>query len=422
MARRRGFFAELQHQAAVAERNRQRAETAAARQAQTQQREAERAAAAARRAAEAAARADSYARVAALQEAERLHAAAQVAQVESLNAQLESELADIDSVLSWTLGVDDHVDLNELRQVAEHPKFASAHQQALPVPQPLTVPREPVFVEPAGPTGLGAVFGKKKHAAAVEGSRAEFERRHAAWRAEAAAVPMRQHEQMTRYQAADAERQRMFQADRAAYDSASRKRQQQVDAHNAQIDALIAKLEARDPATVEEYFGIVFSNSVYPDSISADISMKNQYDGRERELELTVALPAPSAVPTLRSYRYVKAKDEITATSQPLKEQKDRYNNLVWALMVRIVHEVWESDRLGHVDTVALTAGVDHLDPATGHMKLTPLVALAVRRAAFEELDLARVTPVETLKHLGAVMSKNPHALSAINLANGIRG
>lgn len=422
MARRRGFFAELQHQAAVAERDRQRAQAAAVRQAQTQQREADRARAAAERAAAAAERADSYARVAALQEAERLHTAAQFAEVEALNARLESEIADIDSVLTWTLGVDDHVDLNELRQVVEHPAFRSPHQQPLPVPLPLAVPTEPVFVEPAAPTGLGAVFSKKKHAAAVASARAEFDGHHAQWRAEAAAVPMRQHEQMTRYQAAETQRQAKLAADRARYDAACRARQQQVDAHNVQVDALIGKLEARDQATVEEYFGIVFGNSVYPDSLSSEVSVEHRYDDGERELELTVALPSPTAVPTVRSYRYVKAKDDIVETSRPVKEQKERYNNLVFSIVLRVLHEMWESDRLGHVDMVALTAGVDHLDPATGRMKRTPLVALAVTRQAFEALDLAYITPVETLRHLGAVVSKNPHALVAIDLAHGVRG
>ena len=36
-------------------------------------------------------------------------------------------------------------------------------------------------------------------------------------------------------------------------------------------------------------------------------------------------------------------------------------------------------------------------------------------------VDLARVAPAETLRHLGAVVSKNPHALTPIKLAAGVR-
>ena len=61
MAKRRGFFAELQHQAALAERERQRAQAAAVRDDQRRQREAQRAQAAAERAQKAADRADAKA-------------------------------------------------------------------------------------------------------------------------------------------------------------------------------------------------------------------------------------------------------------------------------------------------------------------------------------------------------------------------
>jgi restriction system protein len=52
---------------------------------------------------------------------------------------------------------------------------------------------------------------------------------------------------------------------------------------------------------------------------------------------------------------------------------------------------------------------------------MTPLVAVAVDRSTFEDIDLRRVAPAETLRHLGAVVSKNPHAFTPIKLAPGVR-
>lgn len=420
MAKRRGFFAELQHQAAVADRERQRANAAAVRQAQRQQREAERARAAAERARTAAARADAKARAEAEREAKRLHVAAQEAQVEVMNAELASSLTDIDSVLSWTLGIDDHVDLEGLRQVAEHPPFASEHQAPIPPPPPLAASPEPVFVEPPAPTGIGAVFGKKKHAEAVEQARAAFAQQHAAWQAEAAAVPIRQLEQAKSHQAAETQRLAKLTADETAYRAECQQRQSQVDEENAQLDELIAGLQAGEKRAVEEYFGIVFGNSVYPDPVTLEV--EHSYKPTEKELEVALGLPKPTDVPSVRTYRYVKARDEITETAQTVKEQRDRYANLVHSIVLRTLHEVWESDRLGHVETISLTAGVEHVDPATGRPTITPLAAVAAGRDDFESIDLAHVTPIETLKHLRAVVSKNPQALVPIDLHDGIRG
>jgi len=74
------------------------------------------------------------------------------------------------------------------------------------------------------------------------------------------------------------------------------------------------------------------------------------------------------------------------------------------------------------VDSISLAGGVEHIDPATGQEAFTPLIAVAVDRQTFSNIDLARVTPAETLKHLNAVVSKNPHALAGIDTSAGVRG
>ena len=419
MAKRRGFFAELQHQAAVAERERQRATAAAVREASKQQREADQARLRAERARTAAARADAKGRAAAEREAKRLHVEAQVAEVELMNATLASVLTDIDTVLEWTLDIDDHVDLEELRQVPEHPPFVSVHQAPLPAPEPIVAPPKPMYVDPPAPTGVGAMFGKKKHAAAVEEARTRHGQRMAAWEGQAAAVPVRQLEQATKHEAAEAARKAGLKASQATYDKECTWRQSEADAKNAQLDALIASLAVGEKAAVEEYVGIVLGNSVYPDPVTLDA--EHSYNAAEKELELALGLPRPEDIPTVKAYKYTKARDEISETTQSAKEQRDRYTALVHAIVLRTLHEVWESDRLGHVETISLTAGVEHIDPATGRPTTTPLVAVAAHREDFEKIDLAKVTPVETLKHLKAVVSKNPHALAPIDLSDGVR-
>src|SRR3954454_22383086 len=138
MARRRGFFAEMAHQAAVAEKNRQRAQAAAVREQARRQREAERLQ-------------REYERSMQLQfsilekEQRQARIAAQDAEVERLNGELALQLADIDNVLSATLEIDDYVDLERLRKKAEHPSFESRYSQPIPPPAPIETPPEPVY-------------------------------------------------------------------------------------------------------------------------------------------------------------------------------------------------------------------------------------------------------------------------------------
>jgi restriction system protein len=421
MGRRRGFFAELQYQAAKAQKERARQTAAAERERVRLEREMHRAHAAAVAASQRAARADAQAAAQAEREARQLRIQARKAEVESRNADLREEFAAIDSVLESTLAVDDYVDLELLRRVAEQPPFASVHLTPLPMPAPVPAPPEPRFQQPPAPTGLSAVFAKKKHAAEMDAARAHFEQVHAAWRGAMARIPAQQQAAMDRRQDAEAERLRRLAADRMRYDAECERRQRAVDTANARLDDLIRGLAAGAAAAVDEYVGIVFGNSIYPQVIADNTEFDHSYSPDLRELSITLHYPPPDSVPTTKAYRYVQASDEIAETKLTQKDAATRYANLVDNMTLRTVHEVWESDRTGKIDSISLTGGVDHVDPATGKDVFVQLVALAVAREDFLQIDLSRITPAETMKHLRAVVSKAPYRLTPISDARGVR-
>jgi restriction system protein len=413
MARRRGFFAEMAHQAAVAEKNRQRAQAAGMKDQARRQREAERL----RQELE---RVTKRQFLMTEKEERQLNIAAQEAEVARLNGELAMHLADIDNLLSATLEVDDYVDLERLRVRVKHPRFESRYSDPIPAPAPVEAPPEPVYVEPEPPRGVGAVFGgKKKHAEAVAAAQAAFTQAHQQWQQAAAAVPMQQLTQLSEHKKAEDARQANLAADRARYDEECAQRQREADESNASLDELIRGLERGAPEAVEEYLGIVFGNSVYPAEWPWPPAYS--YDADSKELSIQLEFPAPGDIESVRQYKYVRASDEITTTAQTQKEQKERYAALVNNMTLRTLHEVWEADRGGKVDSISLVGSVSHVDPATGKDTMTALVAVAVDRRTFEEIDLSRVAPAETLRHLGAVVSKNPHALTPIKLAPGVR-
>jgi restriction system protein len=421
MGRRRGFFAELQYQAAKAQKERARQAAAAERERVRLEREMHRAHAAAVAASQRAARADAQAAAQAEREAKQLRIRARKAEVESRNADLWEEYAAIDSVLESTLPVDDHVDLERLRRVAEHPPFTSVHVTPLPAPAPVPVPQEPYFRPPPAPTGFSAVFAKKKHAAEVGAARAAFERAHAAWRAAMAQIPAQQRAAADRHQDAEAERLRRLAADRMRYDAECEQRQRAVDAANARLDDLIFGFAQGTAAAVDEYIGIVFGNSIYPPVIADNAEFDHSYSPDLRELSITVRYPPPGCVPTAKAFRYVQSSDEIAETQLTQKDAAARYAALVDNMTLRTLHEVWESDRTGKIDSISFVGGVDHVDPATGKDVFVQLVALAVAREDFLRIDLSRITPAETMKHLRAVVSKAPYRLTPITDARGVR-
>ncbi|MBA3641805.1 MAG: hypothetical protein H0W53_21575 [Acidobacteria bacterium] len=423
MARRRGFFAELQHQAQVAEKRRQQEAQAAARAQSAAIRHAQQAHQQAERAQAAASRASAAEQKAAEREARRLHEEAMLAEVESKNAQLAALYDQIDNLLAASLELDDYVDLGQLRQSVEHPPFdrPDLERPTLP-PPPIVAPPEPVYVAPQGaPKGLGGVFGgRKKYAQLV----AETEAAHAAeyheWREQVAEIPASQLRQQQAHEKTEQRRLAELAEARRQYEARCAEREAAVRQVNDDLEELIRGLAYNTEDAVQEYVEIVLDNSVYPEGFP--VAHDFRFDSRLRELVLTVTLPGPREVPDVKAYKYVKASDEITASQLSQKEQRERYTNAVAQVALRTLHEIFEADREARIQTIALSVVTNSIDAATGRPKETPLVAVAADRETFTTFDLANIVPLATLKHLNASVSKNPFDLVAVDTSKGVRG
>jgi restriction system protein len=418
---KRGFFAELNHQAQQAEKQRRQQQAAAVRAHNAAVREAERAQRAAERAHVAAGRAAEAQRKAAEKEAARLHVEARTAQVEAMNKDLAASYDDIDTLLAWTLDFDDFVDLETLKVTAQHPPFDPGElgKPVPPLPE-LVYPPQPTYVEPPAPKGLSAAFGgKKRHAEAVEQAKATHEQAQREW-----------HEAATRQHAAyvdesagrdKAETERLIALTEAeqAYGAECAQRELEAATNNEQLTTFINDLAFDVEYAIEDYVGIVLSNSVYPDTFP--VEHEHSFDLATRELTLQVNIPEPSTLPTIKEHRYVKAKDEIAVVQSPAKSQKDRYNAAVHQVALRSMHEVFEADRAGKIHSISLTVGVNRVSPATGQPEYVPLAVVAADRERFGSFDLANVVPVATLEHLGAAVSKSPFDLTPADTSRGVR-
>lgn len=415
----RGFFAEMQHQARVMERAKAKAQRDADRRRRAAVRALEQERKAAERAEKQAARAQAAEQRQLEKQAKEAHVAAREAEVEKLNLELELSYEEIDSLLAATLAVDDHVDLETLKVVAEHPAFDRADlEEPLPPPEEAPRPPKPALVRPPEPTGLGALFGKKRHAKAVNSAEVEHRLAVADWEKKLAETAAANESARKKHAKAEAEREAALGRERARYEAECLKREKDAEKHNQDIDALIANLGYGTVDAVQEYVSIVLSNSVYPECFPIEHDF--DFDPATAELRLCVIVPSPDSLPDTKSYKYVKSSDEITKTALSLKAQRGRYSGAVFGVALRSLHEVFEADRRGIIETISLEVGTSTIDPATGRNNFFLFVATGAEREAFLELNLSNVVPTATLAHLGASVSKNPFGLVDAD-ASGIR-
>jgi restriction system protein len=426
VARRRGFFAELNHQMVVAERKRQQ-----------QARQAERARLAARRAAERSERAAmsleqaqarnarSTASAAARQaeaDARRERIEAGREEAAARNSELSGIYAEIDGILASTLAMDDYVDLQTLRVVVEHPLFDPGPlAQAATPPSAPVYPPQPVYLPPQEPTGMaGMLGGKRRYELQLAEARRLYEEQARRWKQYCDSMYAAYQITCAQYQSAEQAREAALAEAQARYLAACQQREKDASDQNAELDRLINDLAFDVPWAIQEYVGIVLSDSVYPDSFS--VSHDFRFDLESRELTLTVRVPPPSAVPSVKEYRYQQNTDQVVSTNLPAMAQKERYASAVWQVALRTLHEVFEADRVGRIHSISLTVETGHIDPATGLSVTTPLLVAGADRRSFLQFDLSQVTPAATLQHLGAAMSKNPFGLTPADTNRGVRG
>ncbi|MCW2854570.1 MAG: hypothetical protein JWR52_185 [Marmoricola sp.] len=417
---RRGFFAELNYQTQQAEKRRRQLDAQAVRAHNAAVREHERALNAAERARAAAARASDAQRKTADKEATRLHIEAREAEVDEMNKALAASYADIDGILAWTLDTDDYVDLESLKITVVHPPFEPGKigEPLPPIPE-LIYPPSPPYLEPLAPKGLAGAFGKKKHAEAVAAAHAEHQERVQFWNEKNAKMYTHHVAALAAREAGEADRLVKLAESEAGYKAECAQREADAATRNEELTKFINDLAFDVEYAIDDYVGIVLSNSVYPDAFEVD--HVHTFDLASRELTLQVSIPEPSALPSVKEYRYVKVKDEIDAIRLPLKAQKDRYNAAVHQVAVRTMHEVFEADRAGRIHSIALTVGVNGISPATGKPEFVPLVIVAADRETFNSFNLANIVPSATLEHLGASVSKSPSDLTRADTSRGVR-
>jgi restriction system protein len=408
---RRGFFAELQRQARLASRERERLERETVRAHHAAARAADQALKASIRTQLLLERASAAESKRLEKEAREARIAAKEAEVAEKNALLDEVYCEVDALLGATLGKDDYVDLQALRIVVQQPPFSKPElETSLPLPEQIPFPQEPVFVPPEPPKGLAALFGKSKYAAALVQAEATHQRALEQCQKEREQVVVRRREMLTSHVQAEAKRKKALELARIKYAEECAAREADAAERNRELDELIANLGYGTVDAVQEYVSIVLSNSVYPDHFP--VRYQFSFDPTSAELKLIALLPGPESIPTAKAYKYAKSADEITSTELSQKAIKDRYEGAVHQVALRTLHEVFEADRRGLIRTIALTVGTEATHPATGILGQIPLVVVGVERESFLAFDLSSVVPEATLKHLGAALSKNPFALT----------
>ena len=199
---------------------------------------------------------------------------------------------------------------------------------------------------------------------------------------------------------------------RTSYEEEVAERNAHTAAQHAEIDSIKAELEEANPDSVKSYFEMVLAGSSWPDGFPQQFVLA--YGRENKLLGIDYMLPDWSIAPEAKGYRYIKARDVIEASPETVAKRRALYANVVAQTALRVLHEVFEGDRRGHVETVALNCMVDTIDKATGTRHVPCILSVRTTATVFNAINLAAVDPVLCLKGLSAAMSPSPAELAPV--------
>lgn len=301
-------------------------------------------------------------------------------------------------ILSHTLKVNDAVEWDSLKDRSEYAmpiSFPEGRPQSSPEPKPNYVEPKIGF--------LDVLFGKK--ARLLQEAQDQHDAAVRAWNAAEANRQTRHSAAVSKWEAQEATfwadhhgKKAEFLADQAA--------------SHAKVDLLRGLIREGDPDAVIEQVSLVLENSDYDGLFEKSYTV--QYHRDQKLLLLAYDLPAPDALPQTRSVKFVKTTGELAESRISEREKKANFESVVYQICLRTIHEIFEADEDGNIESVLFNGMVNFINPATGQEQRCCIMSSLVKKDDFCEIDLSRVDPKSCFKSLKGVSAASLGALTPI--------
>jgi restriction system protein len=311
-------------------------------------------------------------------------------------AEAQAALAALENILAHTLGVNDAIDWDSLK---DRTHFSEPAPKLEPASNPPLAEPDPARYE-ADITFLDRLLSSRRERKIADAARS-YEAARAAWQKQ---VDRRTEEQRNREEqlAADVLE---WQRRRDAFLSI------QADS-NAAVDRKLEAYEARDPEAILDYCDLVLSNSEYPEWMPKEWDL--DYNPETGILVAEYSLPSLDQIPRMSEVRYAQTRDELSEKVLPDGQLRTLYDTVIYQIVLRTVHELFEADSVGALEAVVFNGRVTSVDPRTGHETTACILSLQAPKTEFLAINLAQVDPKACFKSLKGVGSSKLHSLTPV--------
>jgi restriction system protein len=238
------------------------------------------------------------------------------------------------------------------------------------------------------------------------GGKAKYER-------EKEASDRKRQQALRKYEADEALRLGKIEARKAEYTAEVARIKRQADEHNKTIDECSKALRAHNPDAISGYFSAVLSHSSLPEGFPQSSVIVFSPESRQLVVNYDVP-PFETITPDVKAVKHVKATDTFSHSKILAAQRKQIYASIIAQTTLRCLHEIFQADTDGNIDTTVLSVYVDTINPATGQNTRYCVVSVRTTKDTFAAIDLSRVDPMACLQQLNASVSRNPAELAPV--------
>lgn len=326
----------------------------------------------------------------------------------------QQELEGLSSLLKATLAVDDTVDWESLKDKAPYPEPKPALPPTPREPVLPSMPREPQGIDSKYLPSLGILdklIASRRERAVAE-KQALFAADYKSWQDKVAEIKRAHTAALWAHEKSVAARREEHEKQVAAWVARHDEYLANQTAAHAAVDAKRTAYESKDPEAIIEYCDLVLSSSRYPDYFPQEFDL--DYDRTAKTLIVDYQLPAPDDLPRLKAVKYVASRDELEEQCISEAQSSKLYDDVLYQVVLRTVHELFEADSVSAIDAVVFNGIVTAVDRTTGKPATACVLSLRSNRTEFLEINLAQVDPKACFKSLKGVGSSKLHGLSPV--------
>ena len=306
-------------------------------------------------------------------------------------------IASIQNTLKHTLSVNDAIDWEQL---VNHDKFSIREPVA---PEPQIIPTEPLPSDDkyAPQLGLFDKIFKKLKARREDEARALFQEDYDKWSATKMAVDTANHDALQKHQ--------------TNHDRWLRSSSQFYEKQRKSNEAIKSKQQSYlhgDAEAIVDYCDMVLSNSEYPENFPQNWEL--EYQAETKLLVVDYSLPCLETINRLKSVKYVATRDEMVESYINDATLKALYDDLLYQIALRSIHELFEADVVNGIDSICFNGWVDSIDKATGNRVNACIMSVSVIKDEFLAINLELIDPKLCFKQLKGVGSSKLHGLSPV--------